>query len=304
MITRRSLLTGLSAAAVLPITIRLGFAQNNPARVTILFDAFGKPSDFRRGWGYSSLIEYGGRRILFDTGSNLANFEHNVKLLNVDLKSLDFVVISHRHNDHTAGLHHVLRENPKVTIYTPIEGAAFNGQTGPALMNLIKRYVETVPDELRYFGGNPPSVNRSESPWTGARFEQISKSTEVLPGVFLFSTQSDVPGTREMNEISMLIKTPRGAVVVVGCSHPGIEKILETVIKIEPKIYSVFGGFHLVDVPDPKVTEMVTAFKEKWKIERMAAGHCTGQFAFAELIRVFGDRFDVAGLGSVISLPA
>ena len=127
-----------------------------PARVTILFDAFGRPSDLRRGWGYSALVEYGGRRILFDTGSNAANFEHNVKTLGVDLTKLDFALLSHRHNDHTAGLNHVLRENPTVTIYTPLEPAGFNSQTPPPLMNLIRRYVASVPDELRYFGGSPP----------------------------------------------------------------------------------------------------------------------------------------------------
>ena len=40
------------------------------------------------------------------------------------------------------------------------------------------------------------------------------------------------------------------------------------------------------------------------KIERIAAGHCTGGFAFAEIIRIFGPHFDMAGIGSVISLPA
>ena len=90
---------------------------------------------------------------------------------------------------------------------------------------------------------------------------------------------------------------------VSSSSHPGIEKIIESATTIEPKLYSVFGGFHLVDIPDSKVSEMVYSFRDKWKIERMAAGHCTGQFAFAELIRVFGNRFDPAGVGSVISLP-
>jgi len=46
------------------------------------------------------------------------------------------------------------------------------------------------------------------------------------------------------------------------------------------------------------------AFRDKWRIERMAAGHCTGQFAFAELVRIYGSSFDIAGVGSVISLPA
>ena len=185
MITRRQVIAG-SAATLATMAISAASAQTQPARVTILFDAFGRPSDLRRGWGYSSLIEYGGRRVLFDTGSNGGNFEHNVKSLGIDLKNLDFVVISHRHNDHTAGLNHVLRENPTVTIYTPLEQAGFSSPTPPTLMNLIRRYVESVPDELRYFGGNPPKENRSESPWAGARFVHVRETTEVLPGFFLF----------------------------------------------------------------------------------------------------------------------
>jgi 7,8-dihydropterin-6-yl-methyl-4-(beta-D-ribofuranosyl)aminobenzene 5'-phosphate synthase len=220
------------------------------------------------------------------------------------LKRLDFVVLSHRHNDHTAGLNHVLRENPGVTIYTPLEAAGFNSPSPPQLMNLIKRYIASVPDDLRYFGGNPPSENRSEPPWSDARFVQIRERTEVLPGFFLFSTRSEIPGTREMNEISLVIQTPRGGVVIVGCSHPGIEKIVETAAQINPQIYAVFGGFHLVDISDADVTDMVTRFRDKWRIERMAAGHCTGQFAFAELIRIYGANFDAAGVGSVISLPS
>jgi 7,8-dihydropterin-6-yl-methyl-4-(beta-D-ribofuranosyl)aminobenzene 5'-phosphate synthase len=107
-----------------------------------------------------------------------------------------------------------------------------------------------------------------------------------------------------MNEVSLVVKTPRGGVLVVGCSHPGIEKLVQTAAGIDPQIYAVFGGFHLVDVPDDRVTEMITDFRDKWRIERMAAGHCTGQFAVGELIRIFGPRLDPAGVGAVISLPS
>jgi len=98
-------------------------AQESPARVTILYDAFGKAAALKHGWGYSALIEYGGRRILFDTGANLDDFAANVKSLGVDLGRLDFVVLTHRHGDHTSGLHHVPRVNPGVQIYTPVEAA-------------------------------------------------------------------------------------------------------------------------------------------------------------------------------------
>src|SRR6266853_2929056 len=89
-------------------------AQEPPARVTILYDAFGKPSTLKRGWGYSALVEYGGKRVLFDTGSNGDDFAYNVRTLGVDLTRLDFVVLTHRHGDHTSGLEHVLSVNPGV----------------------------------------------------------------------------------------------------------------------------------------------------------------------------------------------
>jgi 7,8-dihydropterin-6-yl-methyl-4-(beta-D-ribofuranosyl)aminobenzene 5'-phosphate synthase len=304
MMTRRQLLAGSVAAIATAIVPWGAMAAETAGRATVLFDAFGKPSSLKRGWGYSLFIEYGGRRILFDTGGNDADFASNASALGIDLKKLDFVVLSHRHNDHTAGLNHVLNENPDVTIYTPFENAGFNSMIPGPLMNLIRRRVASVPDDLRYFDGNPPAEMKPGSPWLGARFVQITEPKEVVPGFFLFSTRSDRPGTREMNEISMLIKTSQGGVLVVGCSHPGIEIILEAATKIEPRIYSVFGGFHLVDLADDQVTEMATRLRDKWHIEKMAAGHCTGQFAFSELGRVFGANFEHAGVGSVIALPS
>jgi 7,8-dihydropterin-6-yl-methyl-4-(beta-D-ribofuranosyl)aminobenzene 5'-phosphate synthase len=141
------------------------------------------------------------------------------------------------------------------------------------------------------------------TPWPGAQFVQIRQPTEVLPGFFLLSTQSDVRRTMEMNEISMAVRTPQGLVVLVGCSHPRIEKIVEAVSKIDSRIHMVFGGFHLVDVADADVTRLASSLHDNWKIERMAPGHCTGQFAFAEFIRLYGSRFEHAGLGAVIALP-
>jgi 7,8-dihydropterin-6-yl-methyl-4-(beta-D-ribofuranosyl)aminobenzene 5'-phosphate synthase len=285
-------------------------AQEQPARVTILYDAFGKASALKPGWGYSALVEYGGKRVLFDTGGNGDDFAHNVKTLGVDLTRLDFVVLTHRHGDHTSGLKHVLSLNPGVKVYTPVDTGVFGGGgglPGGALGKLIQRKVDSVPEEMRYFGGNPP-INAPPragwpTPWPGANIHQISQATEVLPGFFLFSTLSETPGTREMNEISMAIRTPQGIVLMVGCSHPGIEKILAAASNIDSKIYSVFGGFHLVDIGDADVSGMALSFRDKWKIERMSPGHCTGQFAFSEFIRVYGPKFDRAGLGSVISLP-
>lgn len=297
-------LTASSLVALITLVSMGGAtAQEPPARVTIVYDAFGKPSALKRGWGYSALVEYGGKRILFDTGGNLDDFTFNANALGVDLARLDFVVLTHRHGDHTSGLHHVLKVNPGVRIYTPVEGANFDTPTPPALVNLIKRRVETAPEDMHYFEGKYPERLASGSPWPGAKFMQIRTPTEVAPGFWLFTVQSDTPGTREMNEASMAIKTPQGLALMVGCSHPGIEKILDAASKIDSRIYTVFGGFHLVDIADAEVSSMVTRFRDKWKLERAAAGHCTGEFAFSEFNRIFGPKLDHAGVGAVIPLP-
>src|SRR5713226_4534596 len=79
-------------------------ADPSKAQITVLYDAFGKSSAMQKDWGYAALIEYGGKRILFDTGNNSDILAQNAKAKDVDLSKLDFVVMSHRHGDHMGGL--------------------------------------------------------------------------------------------------------------------------------------------------------------------------------------------------------
>jgi ribonuclease BN (tRNA processing enzyme) len=98
-------------------------AAPTQAQITVLYDAFGKSSDMHKDWGYAALVEYGGRRILFDTGNNPDILAHNAQVKGIDLSKLDFVVMSHRHGDHMGGLS-VLKVNPAVKIYAPKEALA------------------------------------------------------------------------------------------------------------------------------------------------------------------------------------
>src|SRR5438309_741926 len=100
----------------------MGSAGSSKAQITILYDAFGKDSALQKDWRYAALVEYGGKRILFDTGNNPEILAQNAKAKHVDLSKLDFVVMSHRHGDHMGGLPYLLRVNPRVKIYAPKEG--------------------------------------------------------------------------------------------------------------------------------------------------------------------------------------
>ena len=267
-------------------------------RITILYDAFGKDPSMRKDWGFSALVEVAGKRILFDTGNDREIFAANVKAKNVDLANLDFVVLSHRHSDHMAGLAHVLSVNPKVKIYAPKEGF---GIYGSSLPSSFYRKAEALPQDMRYFDGKPPEIMTFGSAWQGANFELIDKTTEIVPGITLIALVSEAPGTRELKELSLAVNTPDGLVLVVGCSHPGIDKIVEAAATINPKIHLIAGGFHLVVASDDAISKIVTSLKDTFKVENIAPGHCTGEPTFAALKQAFGDRYIYAGVGTSLA---
>lgn len=269
-------------------------------RVTILYDAFGKFSRMRKDWGYSALIEHGGKRILFDTGNNPGIFAQNVKAAGVDLKQLDFVVISHRHLDHTAGLTYLLSVNPTVKIYAPKE--AF-GVFGSALPSKFYRKQDSLPEEMRYYDGHPTDTLAFGTAWPSGKFVTVDSTFEVTPGVHIISLVSDAVGTKELRELSLALETPQGMVVVAGCSHPGIEKIVEATTGLDPHVHMVFGGFHLPAAPDEVIARIATALHDTYKVDRVAPGHCTGEPAFYRFKNTWKEHYTYAGVGSVIGLP-
>src|SRR6478752_1220297 len=245
-------------AAVLVAPTR-SVAAEPAGQITILYDAFGTDAAMKKDWGFSALVEISGKRILFDTGNDADIFAANVKAKGVDLKTLDFVVLSHRHSDHMAGLNHVLSVNPTVKIYAPKEGF---GIFGSSLPSSFYRKDETLPPEMRYYDGKPPQTMKFGAAWHGPQFELIDKTTEISPGITLIALVSDAPGTKELKELSLAVNTPAGMVLVVGCSHPGIEKIVEAAAAINPRIHIVAGGFHLVVASDDIIAKAVTALKD------------------------------------------
>jgi 7,8-dihydropterin-6-yl-methyl-4-(beta-D-ribofuranosyl)aminobenzene 5'-phosphate synthase len=269
-------------------------------RVTILYDAFGARADLTRDWGFAALVEFQGKRILFDTGNNAEIFARNVRKLGVDLRRLDFVVMSHRHGDHTAGLEHVLQVNPAVRIYAPKEGF---GVFGAALPSGFYRRDATLPDSMKYFEGLPPDTLSFGTPWRRGNFTWIDTLTRVAPGIAIISTVSKTPGTLELRELSLALQTAEGVVLLVGCSHPGIETILEAARPLGDHVRVIFGGLHLVTAPDSVIARIATTLDTTWRVDLVAPGHCTGEPAFAELRRAFGRRYLFAGLGTVTAVP-
>jgi len=268
--------------------------------ITILHDSFGNRGGLTKEWGFAALVEFGGKRILFDTGNSARTFAKNIEALGVDLRQLDFAAISHRHGDHTSGLNHLFEVNPRVTVYTPDETY---GVFGSSLPGVFYPRCHSLPPYMQYYDGKPPETIRHGSPWLDAKFIWIKETTEVAPDVWLIAVVSDVPGTREMRELSLGLRTPRGLVVVAGCSHPGIENILAASRTVQDRVYCIFGGLHLVLTKEPEIKRIAKTLRDEWQVERIAPGHCTGEPGFFALSATFKDRYVFAGLGDSVELP-
>lgn len=234
-------------------------------RFTVLYDNYVHRDGTRADWGFSCLVEGAEKTILFDTGTKPEILMHNVEALGVDLRTIDLVVLSHEHGDHTGGLEAVLKANPKVTVFHPVSFAPDLGRRAKEL---------------------------------GAEVRTVDGPVEICRGVFLTGEMGD-----RIKETSLVLDTPRGIVVVTGCSHPGIVGILERAKEIRDRpIHLVFGGFHLGGTPDADVRAIVAAFREL-KVEKCGATHCTGDRPIAMFKAAYGENYLSVGTGRVIEVP-
>lgn len=282
-----------------PLTSLVTSDTSASTKITILYDAFGKMSGMQKDWGFSAFVEYAGKRILFDTGNNPDILEQNAKAKDIDLSKLHFVVMSHRHGDHMGGMTYLLRVSPRVKIYAPKEAFGVYGADSPST---FYRRDPSLPPEQRYYDGTPPDVMRFGSAWPGANFELVDENIEIAQDIHLIALVSNTPGALEMRELSLAISTPKGMTIVVGCSHPGIDKIVAVAATFNSRIHVVAGGFHLLATSDADIEKIVVALRDTFGVEYVAPGHCTGEPAFTALKMAFGDRYLYAGLGKTLRL--
>ncbi|NLX53134.1 MAG: MBL fold metallo-hydrolase [Deltaproteobacteria bacterium] len=130
----------------------------------------------------------------------------------------------------------------------------------------------------------------------GATIIDIEGPREIFPGLF---TTGEMEGM--LPEQSALLQTAAGTIVITGCAHPGIVRIVEAAKKILPEdeIALVMGGFHLFNDSDRDILEIIDRFKSL-NVRYAAASHCSGERARELFAREYGDRFIRLGAGTEI----
>ena len=294
-----------------------------------LYDSFGKKKDgLKMDFGFSTLIKYHGKLILFDAGTNADILKSNVEALGINLSEIDFAVASHVHGDHINGFDYLLSVNPEVKIYFPSD--FFGG--APIQFNVEgkeKEVADSLPVHMRYFSGEKVDFEIIQSGrfWK-ADVEYVTENIEIEPGINLVFTRSPYlgycshyPSVTEMSamshgnehtdeddvkyagmpELSLSLETGSGEVLLVGCSHSSVQNILkETIHLTGNKVALLAGGYHLLPYGREELMTVANQLKEEYKVARVAPAHCTGHLAFKILFDMYGDNYLYAGLGETI----
>jgi 7,8-dihydropterin-6-yl-methyl-4-(beta-D-ribofuranosyl)aminobenzene 5'-phosphate synthase len=238
--------------------------KNHLMTMTILYD--NNPYDHRlkTAWGFSCLIKFEGKTILFDTGGDGRILLENMKILNKDPKAINTVILSHIHGDHTGGLGSLLREKSNLEIFVP--------------------------------GSFPQDFDRAVKD-DRAKVVRVNAPIEICKGFRLTGEMG-----HGIKEQSLIINTQNGIVLVTGCAHPGIIEIIEKAKTIaRENIYMVIGGWHLFSMGEREIKGIIDAFL-RMGIQKVGPCHCTGDLAIAMFKKAYGKNFIQAGVGRIIQL--
>ena len=236
-------------------------------RVKILFSKTSKNKKLHTGWGISFLVD---DKILFDTGENGARLLENMEILKVNIGKIDAVVISHDHWDHQGGLWELLKRKEGLLVYA-------------------------CPD---FSAGFKERVNKLKG-----KLAENEKITEISKDIFVTGEIAGGYKGECMPEQALVVKTDNGISVITGCAHPGIVTMLGKIKSVFPehRIYSIFGGFHLLDKDARIISEIADRFKEM-AVEKAGPAHCIGDVAEEIFKEKYGINFIPIKAGEVLNI--
>ena len=209
-------------------------------------------------WGFACVVDIGEHRLLFDTGAKGEILTANLRALDIEPASIDVIVISHNHWDHTGGLETILDAAP-VKCYVP---GSTTGELG---------------QKIKAGGGSPVSIH---------------DRTELFPGVWSTGEMGE-----DIHEQALVIESRDGPVILTGCAHPGVVDIAGKVKKdFGAAPYLVLGGFHLCHTQAAGVEQVIDNLKQLG-VTKVGPAHCTGDEGIALFKERWGEGFVRIGCG-------
>lgn len=237
----------------------------------------------------SYLIEADGLRLLFDSGYSDV-YLRNAASMGEDLRRLDYLVISHGHDDHAGGLAFWPASNGRPALVAHPDAFAPKRHGELAIGSPLSLEESAARFELRLareplwlsprlvFLGQVPRLNGFEGlKPVGERLKAVGAAVGGAgDGGYNDGGASAYEPDFVLDDSALAWKGDEGLVVVSGCSHAGIVNIVEYAMELcgERRLAAVIGGFHLLDADEERL---------RLSAERLAAlapaavyaAHCT-----------------------------
>jgi 7,8-dihydropterin-6-yl-methyl-4-(beta-D-ribofuranosyl)aminobenzene 5'-phosphate synthase len=277
-------------------------------------------------WGFAALVEADGRRLLYDAGYRPETVLENARELGIDLSTVTDVVLSHHHGDHAGGLVTLRRELAKTN-----SAALSRIHVAPGMF-LSRRCPAAAASAMMgscgFFGAevggdreaNPTIAMKRELEAGGATFIEHASATELMPGVWVTGPVPRRYPERNWNpaisivtpggmvpdsvpeDMSLVINTDKGLVVLTGCGHAGIVNIVEYARRVAgpSPVYAVVGGLHLFAAKDDALAWTADKLRAAGLVDLLGA-HCTGVeavFRIRQLARLSRKTAVVGAVGS------
>lgn len=264
-------------------------------------------------WGFAALVEADGHRILFDTGAHPDTVVRNLAAMNLDISDVEEVILSHHHLDHTAGLvtlrQTLAKKNPRALRKAHVAPGMFYNRPTVDFSKTAPRREE----------GNTMIATKAAYEAAGGSFVEHAGPVELYPGIWLtgpvprkypernwsgngrLTTPAGVDAEDNVPEdMTLVIQTAKGLVVVAGCSHAGIVNILDHArTKLGGgTVYAAVGGFHLFNAKEETLAFTAAKFRE-FGLRHLLGAHCTGIESLMRLRQLAGLDRATAAVGAV-----
>ena len=273
-------------------------------RITVLCDNMVGPVGGTLGeHGFAALVEHPGGALLFDTGQG-GTLLHNARRMGKDLRQVETVVLSHGHYDHSGGLLPLLQDagGKRVLAHPAVFAPRYRVKdTGESTAIGIPATRETLTA-------------------AGAVFELTSGYRELTPEIALTGEVSrvtpfetgdrglfiDPRGTTAdtiLDDQSLVIRSPKGLVLLLGCCHSGVVNTIEAARRYTgvQEVYAILGGTHLGFCSLEQLAETIAILKKNG-IRKVCTSHCTGFPAAARLSREMPGEFQLAAVGYTLEV--
>jgi len=264
--------------------------------------------------GFSALVEVTKaevtHRVLFDTGVSPYGMVENMRRLEVDPGTIETIVLSHGHYDHTTGMHGLIEElgRANLPVYVHPEfwsrrRVVIEGSEPRELPTTSRGALEDAGFEV--IEQARPSFLLGGSVLITGEIDRSTLFEDGFPGHEAFRGDAWQPDPLILDDQALVVNLrDKGLVVLTGCGHAGVVNILGHVTRLtgEDKVHALLGGFHLGGrAMQNRIRPTVEAIA-KFDPTYLVPAHCTGFPATHELANRLPDALIPNTVGTVYTL--